>query len=195
MTPLPDERQYDRVARYLDGEALELTDAERELAEEIQNGLAELESPLAPEVPPQSLRRAQRRLTAGQASQRRQRSLRRVGLVAGMAAAVVAFAFVVQSLYPPATTKHNAPIYVPTTVLRDAVEPEVDTFEVRMALLAEDIRQEQAQLADFAHTADADAFEGGMENLQKELETFWLDGQSDPDTPDFEALLIETGQG
>jgi hypothetical protein len=112
-----------------------------------------------------------------------------------MAAAVVAFAFVVQSLYPPAATKHNAPIYVPTTVLRDAVEPEVDTFEVRMALLAEDIRQEQAQLADFAHTADADAFEGGMENLQKELETFWLDGQSDPDTPDFEALLFETGQG
>ncbi len=193
MTMTPDDRQYDRVARYLDGEAIELSEAEQALADDIRTGFAGLEAPLAADVPPESLRRAQRRLTAARAGQQRRGSLRRVAMVAGMAAAVIAFAVVIQSLYLPAPDNRRTPTYVPTTVLREAVEPEVDTFDVKMALLAEDIRQEQAQLADFAQTGHTDAFEGGMENLQKELETFWLDEQTD--TPDFETMLFESGQG
>jgi hypothetical protein len=91
-----------------------------------------------------------------------------------------------------------APSYVPTAVMRDAIETEPDTFDVELALIAEDLRQQQAEFTDFAQASEPTVLDGGLQDLQEELDSFWLDEQQTDSTEQpasFEELLIESGQG
>lgn len=192
----PNEEQYERIGRYLDGEDIELSDEQRELAAEIRQDLGLLGERLSCDPPAASVDRARRRMHAAQAGQKQRYTLARFGALAGLGAAAALLVFAMQSFYLPAPTHDTTTPYVPTTVLRDAVEPQSDTFDVRMALLAEDLRQEEAALAELA-IGDEPLLEGGMETLQKELDTFWMqeNPQEDSTTPSLDALLLESGQG
>lgn len=57
----PSDEQYERVARYLDGESVSLSDAGRALADEIRRDETRLGGMLDVAVPPETLARAERR--------------------------------------------------------------------------------------------------------------------------------------
>ncbi|MBS3820646.1 MAG: hypothetical protein GVY16_11920 [Planctomycetes bacterium] len=192
------EQQYERIARYLDGETVDLTDGERALAAEIRQGFTALADHLPAAPPVESTDRARRRLVAAVAGRLRLRSIGRVMAVAGMAAAAVLVLIGAQRLWMPDAPGPIAPSYVPTAVMRDAIENEPDTFDVELALIAEDVLQQQAEFADVAQASKPTVLDGGLQDLQEELDTFWLDEQqtdSVEQPASFEALLIESGQG
>jgi len=84
-----DDRQYERVARWLDGESVELTEAERQLAAEIRAGEAALAGRLDVELPSAALVRTARRMSAAAAGSGRSAWWAAVGAAAAVAAALV----------------------------------------------------------------------------------------------------------
>ncbi len=66
-------RKYQRVARVLDGELIELTPAEQALLEEVRGELGEGQRLDVGPVPPEAMARARRRICAATAGQRQSR--------------------------------------------------------------------------------------------------------------------------
>lgn len=100
-----EDQQLDRVARYLDGELLELSSEERALAQEIEGHEAMLSRAMGGDIGPSAMamNRARRRMTAALAAPVTHKfGVLRIGsLVAAAAAAVL----VISVLLPPPATQ------------------------------------------------------------------------------------------
>jgi hypothetical protein len=168
------ERQYERVARWLDGEDVELAPLERAAAEEIRRDEAAIAIALDAFPPTETRRRAHRRLAAALAHPR-------IGWwrVAAAAAAAAAAVLIVVAF----TRKAPQPQPTPTVVRPPERLHDEEPVEALIGLSAEDeIDLLTTDLVEL--TADIAAAEGPdgrgadidvqIEVLEKELEEFYL---------------------
>jgi len=82
------ERQFDRVARSLDGEQIQLTDTERELNDDFTRSESALGGVIETQLPPRAIQRASRRLMAAIHSMRLWKRVR-LALMSGVSAAAM----------------------------------------------------------------------------------------------------------
>ena len=132
----PTEEQFERVARWLDGEPVELSAAEREIADAIQRDERRMAAELDVSTPTAAMARARRRATAALAGRRR-----RWWPAVAATAAAAAIVLVAISLRGP-----TPPIDPPGG---DAVPMEVvlaDVGEVDLDLLAEEVETLAAEV-------------------------------------------------
>lgn len=88
----PNKQQFERIARWLDGQAVALSGSEQALAEDLLRLEARTGVLLDVSLPPQALAAARRRMLA-EVSGRRRRALRWGGAMVAAAAAVLLLAF------------------------------------------------------------------------------------------------------
>jgi hypothetical protein len=168
------ERQYERVARWLDGEDVELAPDECAAAEEIRRHEAALAAVLDASPPAETRRRAHRRLVAALAHPR-------IGWwrVAAAAAAAAAAALIVIAF----TRKPPEPQPTPTVVKPTEGLHDEEPIEALLGLSAEDeidlLTTELVELTADIAAAEGPAGRAGdidlqIEVLEKELEEFYL---------------------
>jgi len=166
-----DEKQYERIARSLDGEDVELIGAERQAADEIRRAEAELSAAMDASATPARLRRARRRMIA--ALEHPRLRLRRIGTVAAVAAA--AAAVLVLILWQPGAAPSPQP------PVRVQAAPSFDSV---LAALEETAREDefdliQYELDDLAAGAPSGAawpaLELRIEAIENDLWDFNLD--------------------
>jgi hypothetical protein len=166
------ETQHERVARYLDGERVELSADERALADELRAGEGFLAADLDVRCTAAARRRAQRRLYAA-VSARPRRSLRFVALAGSVAAAAAVVLLAVQVFWNPSLPDGMVveTVHVPTDVLMQSVESSSD-LDLELELLAGQIEQAQAEpkLA-----SGDDTQETAVDDLQEKIDRFWAD--------------------
>lgn len=173
MTMELDERQYERIARWLDGEAVELTAAERHAADEIA-GLEEgVGAAMNVQTPLAAMERARMRMRAAAATPRYR--LLRIGTYAAAAAAAVLF---ITTALPTGTPNKPAMVggvasgEVPLDVWVQSMNPPADS--VAITLVAE---QADSLAADMAAAKPMPAVDRGIESLQQDIKDMWLDNQ------------------
>lgn len=173
----PNDPHDEKIARYLDGESVELTDEQRAQARELRAGEAELSGALAVPCPPEARRRALRRMHAAvQASPRR--SLRWVLWSGSVAAAAAVVLLAVHLFWKPALPTGTVVeiTHVPTDVLEQALESSTD-LDLELELLAGQIEQTQAE-SELA-TGTGGKIEAGIEDLQQDINRFWTGGEAE----------------
>ena len=99
------ERQYDRIARWFDGEDIELTEAERRVAEQIRRDEDSLRATIGVFLSAEAADRVRRRVMAGAARPGR-RFIRIVWSIAGTAAAAALIMLAV-ALWPSQNEQHS----------------------------------------------------------------------------------------
>jgi hypothetical protein len=162
------EEQYERIARWLDGEEIRLTAEEREAVSDLHRSRAVVAPALDVEVPREAMARAERRLRAALAHPRRR--LLRIGALAGGAAAAAAAAIVIaiSALHtlPPGGDADGV-AKVPLEVFVAAMQ-ESET-EKEMLLLAREMDDLEAEWAALAPIAQADDMDEELELLRQEI--------------------------
>lgn len=159
------DRQNENVARFLDGEKVELTAAERTAADEILRMEIGLGEELAAQPSREATQRARRRMRAALARPRRRQW---VGAVAVAAAAVILIAVAVtQFISPPAVSPETK---LDVDVLAD-VYLEADQ-SADLDVLAEEIAQLEADMVSSLSTQRA---QSELDELEQNMETFWLE--------------------
>ncbi len=165
------DEQFDNIARYLDGEQVELTDEQRRLADEIRADEASLSGALDVEMPARAMRNVRRRIADELAPPRgRRRLFYRVATSAAIAASILlATALLLRLPNPTQTnpeTRHGALAAV------EFIEPLQDQTDIEIALLAGDVeRLEQEVLLDSGPEVE----EMELESLERDVDEFWLD--------------------
>ncbi len=173
------EAQYERMARWLDGENVELTADERGAAEEIRALERRAGSAMDVAVPPEAMQRAHRR--ARSAALGLPRRAVPLGRYVAAAAAVAAMIVLTFSLVPErpaggpgAGTEARAPLpelpmdAIAALAARDANAPvELDALSDEIASL----RMEMAAATLGDGTSDLD---GRIETLQESMNEFWI---------------------
>jgi hypothetical protein len=133
------EQQFERIARWLDGQELDLTAPERAAAEDLRRLEAQTGALLDVALPPEAMVRARRRMLQELAGRRR-RTLRWAGVL-GAAAAAAAAIIVVLSLRPgppPGDVSQPPPLLLadvpeaPTQGEIDLLDKEVRDLEARL---------------------------------------------------------------
>ncbi|MCE5278345.1 MAG: hypothetical protein ABFD92_01230 [Planctomycetaceae bacterium] len=168
------EQQYERVGRWLDGHAVELTGDERRLAEELRDGEAAL-CALEVHVPPAVMARAHRRLTAAAARPNRFRLALKY-LVGVEAAAIAGAAMILVTLGVLSQDPPAAPA-VPTEVLISAaqkpINPDIQALAERMDQLESDIVSTPAD-----SEGDFDAMERDVQGFLRDIRSIqtWESG-------------------
>ena len=163
------DEQYGRVAGWLDGEPVRLTDAERAAAEQIRRAERRLAAMMDLAVPPASLARARRRM-ASELARPRRRMLR-----IGLAAAAVAAAAIVIATIAPRPDQRTRPSgqldaeAVPVTVLLDVLS-QSDRYD-EADLLARQIDELAAELSLAAVPVPLDQ---EIDAVERSIEEFWL---------------------
>ncbi len=179
MKTLTDD-QYERLARWLDGEAVELTAAERDTAEEVRRDEAHLAKVFGVAAPRVSLDRARRRLIAELSRPRR--LVWRIALAASAAAAAILLAVILMTQgtpgertttvakpTPPPPAIDEARLYV--AAAREMTAPdEIDFLGRDLDELAADI----VMASDPALTTGG-ALELQIDSLEREIDEFYLD--------------------
>jgi len=164
------EEQYERIARWLDGEDLELSAAERGAAEEIRRAEAGLAQALKVSAPPAAINRARRRIIAAMAHPRV-----RLWRVGAFAAASAAAAVLLTVLLWHARQQPAQPTPLPRQVKIDAtflkaLEEAADGDEIDL------IKQELDEIAaDVALVTGPPAMELRIDDLERRLDEFFLD--------------------
>ncbi len=163
------EQDYGQVARWLDGEDVELTAAQRALAEEVAADSERVGRALEVELPAGTLHRVAARLAAGAARPRAKRhSL-------GWAGAVAAAAVIAAGLWMflrPGGAKLSPREYVEAFL-----EPPPDRIEAQVELLAEDVADCQLELS----LGDLRPLEVGLQALEDRLSGFDTGGEDSPE--------------
>lgn len=108
MRTMLSEKQYERVARWLDGEAVELTEAERRAGESIRREERAVKAWLATAPPTEAVRRAKARMTA-ELARPRSRVWRRAAMAVGAAAAIAAAVLLATRVGPRKRTETPRP--------------------------------------------------------------------------------------
>ena len=176
------ERQYERVARSLDGQGCELTGAEHRVADEIRRDEELLASVVEVEAPQAALGAAQRRMTAALAL-RRGRS-RLIGYVAAAAAAAVIIA--AATLWPTGTPPSGRQLAGPISRTRVFVEMlEESPCTGELALLERQLDELEAEiLVDLGwRDLPATRLEAEFDEVEQAIEEFWSDERW-PDLPE-----------
>lgn len=134
------EQQYQRVAQWLDGQAVELTGDERRLADDIRSGEATLYA-LEAHVPPAAMARARRSLIAAAAKPSRFRLALKY-LVGVEAAAIAGAAMILVTLGvlsqdPPAAPAVSTEVLI--SAAQKPINPDIQALAERMDQLEADI--------------------------------------------------------
>jgi hypothetical protein len=168
--------QYERIGRWLDGEALDLSPEERAVAREVQAGEAALKAIMGePSVPARAMARAARRMDAALAAPAARRRIPRGRYVAVAASgAAVAAAIVIVSisgLLAPRAVPPPADTSVPTYVWVGAMEEPPGGEAIH--LLAREVDRFAAELT---ASRPPPAVDWQIDSVQRELDNFWQDG-------------------
>ena len=155
------EEQYERIAWWLDGEDVTLTDDERRCAEDIRRGEALLAHAADVNAPRSALDGARRRMVA-----ELPRPRWRVTWIAWTAAAAAVVLLAAGVLWigigPPKSQTSPEAYGVPLEVALEEMENAVDAGE--LDLLADELAELQADILVAADYKDVDAEIGAMEN-------------------------------
>jgi len=162
-----DERQLERAARLLDGEAVAADDTERRIAQEVQRYEALVGEALGVEMPSSALRHARRRVK-GELARPRDRVLRISGFGAAVAAAAAVAIMAVSLLRPgttpePPTEVHEQPRIV-LNVLTETGDEQIDALAGEVSRLEEGVAVWRAPYP----------VELELDDLQEEVEVFWI---------------------
>ncbi len=176
----PSERDYRQVARWLDGAAVELTPAQRALAEQIQADAARVGPALDVQVPGGVLHRVRARMGgAGEGSRRllprpgalvRRPGLRRLGRV-GWAAAAAAVLIAAGLLWLGDARRPGANGVSALQYLQSFLRPQDDLLDPGAELLGEQIADHRMELS----LDDAWPFEMAVQGLAEEIDQFGLE--------------------
>jgi len=166
--PWTDE-QYERVARYLDGEPLVLTERELELAEEIRAGEAVITAGIDPRARHRAMDKARRRMSAELARPTRRRAVL-VCFAAAEAVAVAAVLVIALTLQgiAPAPTPANSWADVPLEAIGLAESSEITEH---ISLVQQDIDLLEAELMMPITSMDPAGYED--DDLDSDLEELW----------------------
>jgi hypothetical protein len=163
----PSTEQYARVARWLDGEPLELSVAEKALAEEVARAEADFAGAFEVAPPSAVVEAAMRRaLPAG-----RRRGVRLLRFVGPALAAAAAAAVLIAVRPGPTTTQRRGPIFEPSAYEVAEVYDEADA-NGDLDLIGSQLDQIQAELVAAPHPGAVDA---QIDALQNSLDLFWLE--------------------
>lgn len=164
-----EERNYQRVARYLDGEAIELDAAERALADEIRRDESSLYTRLDVPLPDGLEQRQARRVLS--VSRPRRRLLRFSawgGALAAAAAMLLVAVLHTQPTSKPKTLTPQSQITTEQYVESLAPQAEVDTELELLSDMLDEVEADLAFVSDNALEVD-----GSIEELETSIETFW----------------------
>lgn len=168
------EVQFERIARWLDGEQVELTPQQREAAEDIRRDEAALRAELDVPVPSAMMDRARRRMMAELARPtHRAVWARRAGAALAVAAAILlAFVAIWQPPERTAPTRANGRVEVPLeVVIEKMAEP---ARNVDLDLLAQQVAELEADIA-YSMKVPPSCMDLQTDALQQEIEEFWLE--------------------
>ena len=174
----PRDEDYELVARYLDGEQLTLTPAQRELADEVVADTGLVAAALVVPVPSGTLHRANVRMSAALRARRGLRRRLRWAIPAAAAAAVVlAVAVLPWGLeYQTPRVELTAGEYV-----EQFLKAPADDLGTRMDLLAEELADYQVRLT----LGRISEFEVSLAVVEEEIEELYLGGE-DEVSPEWE---------
>ena len=162
------DRQYERVARFLDGDPIELTDQEREIAEELQGDEAALVGRLDAAPPLGTMGRARRRMQA-ELARPRWRAFRYAPRAAVAAAVVAAiFALVWVGIESRSPTPSEGPTLEGNLFAEVYSRPEND---VELDLIAEEVTALETEMLT---SSPESPLVTELDTLERSLETFWL---------------------
>jgi len=175
----PSERDYRQVARWLDGAAVELSPAQRALAEQIQADAGRVGPALDVPVPPGVLARVRARMVG--AAVRSRRRLRRASWAAAAAAVLIAAGlFWLGDARRPGANGLSS-----LQCLQSFLRPQDDLLGPGAELLSEQIADRRVELS---LDDDAWPFEMAVQGLAEEIDQFGLEemepgGEDWPDSP------------
>lgn len=184
--------QYQRVARFLDGEAVELDAAERRLAEEIAGDLRAVGEAIGPAENPAAVALARRKLAGAlpPSPGRRGRVIRPwayLAVGATAAAAVLVAALAAWSNRNPGPQPGPGPIAqaenLPELTVEEWVQVTAEAADepADVGLLEEELYALEAELLD---RGSIGGVSGELDRLEDQVEEFWLedgaDGSGDP---------------
>ena len=166
------DRQWQRVARGMDGEGVELSAEERSVLEEVRAAEQALLGRLDVTLPAGVLAKAERRMTAELARPRR--GIRWVYGAVAAAAVVLIVAGLLRLLPPGSVTNKDAadPLRAASTeqLLNSVALTEV---EAEVALLDSQLSELEA---DLWLSRAPEPGEAKMDSIEQQLDDFWLDG-------------------
>lgn len=165
------EAQYERIAAFLDGRAIELTAGEREVAEEIRRGQAEIGDLLPAQAPREAMVRAGRRMRAALARPGRRWA---VGIGLGVAAAA-AIVLAAVALWEPSPPEVSRPVAgAPNGWVDDWVAGLSDSREDELGQLAREIDGLTEELA-VGSVPSQENPGADLDVLELEIDEFWMD--------------------
>ena len=173
--------QFDRVARWLDGEQIQLTDSERELADDFLRSEKALGDAAATPLPSQADRRAHLRVAAALRGLRLPKRVRLAFMSGVSAAAMIVISLGLINLM---TTGSILPGYDPLAWLFDDGEQSQEVWRMpeqdpQLVLLAGDL--DEIETALFTPEPTPVPIEvPQVEELDRELEEFWRMWIEDP---------------
>ena len=163
---------YERIGRWLDGEAVELTAAERAVADEIRRDELLLDAPIDGRGQHEAMARARRRLSA-ELGRPRRRKLVLAALTGVEAAAVAALLVMVWTFH--VVSNGNGPPSIMSLEMFVQVTGQTDGPE-EMDLIEDELDRLRAEMLVELPEDDSDA---ALEDLQEQLDELWLDGPPD----------------
>jgi hypothetical protein len=172
--------QYERIARWLDGEAVELAPEERAAAREVRAGEAGLKAALGePAAPARAMERASRRLRAALSARpgaAARRAVRGRYIAVAAAGAAVAAALVIVSalgLRAPQPAWPAGDVSVPTYVWVGTLEDPPGGVAIHMLA-----REVDRFAADLAVSRAPSVMDWQIDSVQHELDNFWQEEPS-----------------
>jgi hypothetical protein len=167
----PSEEQYADIARWLDGEDMELSPQQRVIASEIQRGERDLGVMLDVPVSPQAMDRARRRL--GEELTRSRRRIVRIGYLGGaVAAAAAVIILAVVALWEGPAPPRPDEKEVAQTVSYEELFREPSPGDVELDLLGTQIDELEA---DVTFSFGRSTMDVSLNALQREIDEFWLE--------------------
>ena len=166
------EEQYERIDRRLEGEDISLTGAEREVYQDVFRWEQLLGAAMPTDMPDETLARVRRRMAA--AWRLRRWVKRAASAVAGVAAALVIGAGALLWTYSPTESVNGGSglaFWLETVVTESSEAMEIDVLTRAIEELEADVI-----CADVHSQADEQIEQ--IEELQRDMDSFWLGGIS-----------------
>jgi hypothetical protein len=157
---------YERVARAMDGETVDLTETERQLMADLQADEQQLASALQATPSPAAMQRARRRLHAAVAKNTSPWT-RPIGLAGAVAAGILLLLGL--QLYWPSAETYPQPAPSPTAEIRN--DPLVTAFQQVVPLETDQLASSQP--AGDLQLTEADPLGDDLNALQEQIDAFW----------------------
>ncbi len=165
----PSKDEYGVIARWLDGERVELTDWERALGEEIRRDERDLGAMLDVSTPPEVLERVRRRMTGRRVPPRRR--VIRIGATVGALTAAAALVLGITLLWNHPRATPPPPVEVAILDV-DNARSESLGWEAEMEMLNLQLDELEVEIV---VSARVDELGESLEFLEEEIEQFWSD--------------------